>query len=140
MALLPPTHAHAASISGSARVIDGSTLAIRQQQIRLFGIIAPETTQSCVLGGRIWACGADVTAALMGQAHDKMVICDERAIDTAKRVVAICRVGAVDLGDWMVRNGWAVAARQESMMYVSAEIAARNAHVGLWRIVPSATE
>jgi endonuclease YncB( thermonuclease family) len=137
---LLPVAAGAASISGRARVIDGSTIAIGGQQIRLFGISAPDTSQSCTLGGRIWRCGADVTTALIGQAGDKMVTCDERGIDTAKHVVAICHVGTVDLADWMVRNGWALAARRESMMYVSAEIIARNAHVGLWRVVAPTAE
>jgi endonuclease YncB( thermonuclease family) len=133
IALLSPVTAEAASISGKARVLDGNNLMIGPQRIRLFGIAAPEVEQSCTLDGKVWACGADVATALHTQIGERVVTCEERGIDRDKRVVAICRIGALDLGDWMVRNGWALADRRSSMMYVSAEFAARNNRMGLWR-------
>ena len=133
LGLLLSTATQAASISGKARVLDGNTLALGAQRVRLFGIAAPEITQNCTLASKVWACGADVATALHIQVGEQVVNCDERGIDATKTVTAVCKVGTLDLGDWMVRNGWARADRRASMMYVSAEIAARKAQVGLWK-------
>ena len=42
---------------GPARIIDGDTLDIAGERIRLHGIDAPESRQSCVVGSEVWRCG-----------------------------------------------------------------------------------
>jgi endonuclease YncB( thermonuclease family) len=45
-------------IIGPARVVDGDTLVIGEQHIRLDGIDAPETDQVCLdAAGQRWTCG-----------------------------------------------------------------------------------
>ena len=53
-----------ADVTGIASVIDGDTLEIHGQRIRLHGIDAPESHQLCRLDGEPWQCGKNATNAL----------------------------------------------------------------------------
>jgi endonuclease YncB( thermonuclease family) len=52
------------SLKGSADVVDGDTLQISAQHIRLYGIDAPENGQSYNLNGKPWPCGQRAAGAL----------------------------------------------------------------------------
>ncbi len=54
MLLMPVTAL--AEITGKPRIIDGDTIEIAGQRIRLHGIDAPEAGQSCRADGARWAC------------------------------------------------------------------------------------
>ncbi len=53
--LIPATVS--AEITGKPRVIDGDTIEIAGQRIRLHGIDAPEADQTCVARNQQWPCG-----------------------------------------------------------------------------------
>ena len=53
-------------------------------------------------------------------------------MDRYGRIVAVCRIGAVNLNAWLVLEGWAVAYRRFSGEYVLHEEAAKEAKRGLW--------
>ena len=127
-----------ATLSGSARVIDGDTLEIRGMRIRLHGIDAPESAQRCRDAGRSWPCGREATRALSGRIAGRPVVCEERDRDRYGRSVAVCRAGGEDVNAWMATAGWAFAYRQYSRSYVAEERAAQAAGRGIWRgdVVP----
>ena len=84
----------ASALMGPASVIDGDTINIRGQRIRLHGIDAPESAQSCRDGqGRDYRCGQKATSALAEKIGKQTVSCEQRDIDRYKRVVAVCRAG-----------------------------------------------
>jgi len=87
-------------------VIDGDTLEIRGERIRLFGIDAPESGQTCLdAKGRSYRCGQKAALVLDARIGEGVVTCERKGMDRYGRVVALCRVFGEDLGAWMVGLG-----------------------------------
>ncbi len=131
--LLVPSVA-VADITGKPRVIDGDTIEIAGERIRLHGIDAPETKQTCKDDdGKEWRCGQDATFALANMIGNHWITCkgDERG--KYGRLIAVCYAGPHDLNAKMVRQGWALAYRRYSKEYVPWEDDARLHKRGLWR-------
>jgi endonuclease YncB( thermonuclease family) len=129
-----PGVAGAGSLSGIARVIDGDTIAIGETRVRLEGIDAPESGQTC--GRRwfgSWACGAAATAELARIIGDKSVSCDPRGLDRYGRTLAVCFVDGRDINAQMVRRGYAWAFVKYSRLYVGEEAQARAEGLGVWQ-------
>ena len=108
-----------AVLTGTARVIDGDSLEINGERLRLHGIDAPESRQLCRRDGAPWRCGEDATRALAGMIGGRAVTCQELDRDRYGRMVVRCAVAGADLGEWLVVNGWAVAYRLYSYEYMS---------------------
>lgn len=122
-----------ANITGPAKVVDGDTIKVRGTKIRLHGIDAPESAQTCLANGKSYRCGTAATLALTRRIGGKSVSCEERDRDRYGRIVAVCHVSSEDLNGWLVSEGLALAYRRYSTDYVSQEQAAREAKRGLWR-------
>ena len=75
------------------------------------------------------ASGARPAGRLIGR---RTVTCDERDVDRYDRVVSQCFVGDVDVNEWLVAQGLALAYRRYSLAYVAAEDEARDAGRGMW--------
>ncbi|QRM27890.1 thermonuclease family protein [Microvirga sp. VF16] len=125
--------ASAQPIRGQATVIDGDTIEIAGTRIRLHGIDAPESGQTCQdARGRDFRCGQRAAFALADWIGRATVLCEPRDTDRYGRVVAVCRTRGTEINRWMVRQGWAVAYREYSREYVPDELAAQRAREGLW--------
>jgi len=127
----PPAEAQPL-LAGIATVIDGDTIMIKGQRIRLYGIDAPESRQYCKKNKKVYRCGQQATLALSKKIYQRTVQCGRRAIDRYRRIVAVCKLSTIDLNRWMVRQGWAVAYRKYSLDYVYEERAAQKAKTGIW--------
>lgn len=115
-------------LAGSARAIDGDSLAVDGAQVRLYGIDAPEHRQTCMRDGEPWACGVEATRTLQAILAGHRLVCRVREEDRFGRAVAVCHAGAVDVGAEMVKRGLAVAYGA----YRGDEREAREARRGIW--------
>jgi endonuclease YncB( thermonuclease family) len=125
-----------ADVTGKPKIVDGDSLEIAGQQIRLHGIDAVEAAQTCRDPGGEWRCGFEATAALAFFIAGNWVTCIERDRDRYGRTVATCYAGGIggpDIGRQMVREGWALAYRRFSTDYVAEEDEARANRRGIWR-------
>ena len=89
-------------------VVDGDTVRFGPQTVRLFGIDAPERSQTCDDGQ--WRAGALARKALEEFIAGRPVNC--RLVDTDRKSnppVAQCFAGEDDLQEKMVSAGWAWA-------------------------------
>lgn len=121
-----------ATQAGPTRVIDGDTLDVAGARIRLYGIDAPETDQTCDRDGQAWACGAAATEALGAWLQGRTVTCVEIERDRYNRAVATCQADGQDVGAWMVTAGWAIEFRRYSDgRYAALEQQARASAVGI---------
>ncbi len=126
-------------IEGRTTVTDGDTIAVEgtKARIRLYGIDAPESGQTCDdAAGKRYLCGtqaADHLAELIGRSG--RVTCFEEDRDRYGRIVAECSTpGNVVINAEMVRAGWAVEYDQYSDgRYDQEEAAARSAKRGMWQ-------
>ena len=123
------------TISGIASVIDGDTIEIHGQRIRFWGIDAPEGSQLCRASGKPWRCGQQAALTLSNHIGKRTVTCKQRDRDRYGRVVAVCGIGQTpDLGDWLVRQGWALDwPRHSHGAYSHAQREAERTRLGMWR-------
>lgn len=121
-------------LSGRATVIDGDTLEIAGERVRMEGIDAPESDQTCG-GGWFgeWKCGRAATDQLRWLVGGRRVDCEAAGRDKYGRVLGWCSVDGRDINAEMVRTGHAWAFVKYSIRYQAIEADARRAKVGIWK-------
>lgn len=119
-------------VSGQAKAIDGDTIRISAQTVRLSGVDAPEMEQTCFSGSRAYACGWTSKHALASILSGAGTVeCRSRGKDKYGRIIAFCKIlhTGTDLGWWLVRRGLAVST---DTAYADVEHLARQEKIGLW--------
>jgi len=134
LSLLATTPAAAIDLGGRVSIVDGDTLDVHGERIRLWGVDAPESTQLCRgRDRRPYRCGALAANTLDAFTRGKTVRCMAVDGDRYGRIVARCAAGGTDLGQFMVSRGLAVEEPQYSRgAYARDQLAARRASRGLW--------
>jgi endonuclease YncB( thermonuclease family) len=119
----------------SVYVVDGDSLRAGGEDIRLVGIDAPELRQTCRDGhGREWSCGRAAKARLAALVAQGDVACTSRGRDRYGRTLAVCSARNVpDLGETMVREGYAINFAIDYGGYPAAEREAQSARSGVWQ-------
>ena len=119
---------------GRATVIDGDTIEIHGERIRIWGIDAVESNQTCTLDGRPWRCAQHVAFGLSAHLDGQVVRCKAVGRDRYRRTIATCTARGTDVGSWLVREGLALDfARYSNGAYTRQEAEAKTEKKGLWR-------
>jgi endonuclease YncB( thermonuclease family) len=96
----PARQASADTIAGRATVIDGDTLEIHGERIRILDIDAPESRQTCnALSGSGWKCGQWAANKLAEWIGQLTVTCETTRKDRYGRWLARCDVAGVNVAN-----------------------------------------
>ncbi len=131
-----------AEITGRPKIIDGDTLELAGQAIRLYGIDAPELGQACSIKDQTYDCGMVARTALLDLTAGVAVTCKVVSAEVVSaepgRAAEDGRPGrcfaqGYDLSEGMAYTGWALALRAVSERYLVFEERAQAARRGLWK-------
>ena len=126
-------HGGSIEIAGHPRVVDGDTIAFGRVHVRLSGIAAPESDQTCSnAAGDLYACATLAASALLQLVDGERIICRADSWNLNRRLLATCWRGDLDLGREMVREGRVIAYPHFSTAYAAEEDEARAARRGIW--------
>ena len=124
-------------ISGKSKVIDGDTIKIKGNNIRLSGIDAPEKNQICFKKSETYNCGSTSTKALKKYIGRKIIKCVYTEKDRYGRILGTCYFpydsSKLSLNRYMVHTGHAVAYKRYSEKYLDSEKWAKDNHLGMWQ-------
>jgi endonuclease YncB( thermonuclease family) len=129
--------AYASEIKGTVKVINGNTLEIGRQKIRLYGVSTPDSSQICLQSnGEPKSCVEQARLKLSEYTKKKTVNCAPKAKDNSasnESIVAVCHRDQTDLNKWLVLQGLALADRKYGLDYIDAEDQARSNKAGIWQ-------
>lgn len=127
--------AQAELLNGPAAALDGRTIAIAGEAIRLLDIDAPDPGQACRdATGADYPCGERARAALAEILDGGPVACDWAVRDADGLKLARCMLGNADVARRMLELGWAVPARDcKCETYRDAAQRAEASRRGLWQ-------
>ena len=122
-----------AACNSDLKVIDGDSIVLYGRQIRLYGIDAPELKQECqTISLQPWRCGSAARDELNRLIGSAKITCKVIYRDNYRRSISQCFANGQDIGEAMVRNGYAVAYQRYSGRYIDAETEARSNRRGIW--------
>lgn len=124
----PQTQRESALAGENVAVVDGETLRLSGQVVRLEGIAAPRRGEACRLPTD---CASAAATRLASLVRDRRVDCTVNGADKVGRAVASCQAGGTDINRAVVASGWAFASASSPGLK-EAEQSARAAHLGLW--------
>ena len=120
--------------TGISRVVSGDTLTLNNRVIKLFGVAAPDISQTCAdASGRGYKCGQQAIAWLSSWLADNEIKCHVLGQDDRGVLTAVCMLGPYDIGAALINAGWAVADTRQIQVYVPYQNQALANKRGLWQ-------
>ena len=127
----PPGREPPRTITGKAYVTDGDGIRVARQEVRLAGLDAPEWDQKARHWDGYWFNhGKRVKSALIREIGGKHVRVSVESVDKFGRLLGTVTYEGGDIGEWLVREGHAIAAYGDRYRHVERE--AREAKRGMW--------
>ncbi len=120
------------SLVSAARVVDGSTLALRGTLVRLVGVLSPGLEQICQRDGRDWPCGREAAQRLATLIAGRPVRCTVAGRAAQGGLSGLCFAGETELNRAMVADGLAVINDPVGLDYGEPEAEAKATGAGLW--------
>lgn len=126
------------SLPAGVEIIDGDTLRLDGERVRLHGIDAPEAEQWCagIGDGPTWPCGQAATDRLRDLIVGTELECRVAGnrMDGNGRPVVRCFADGVDVAGALVLDGLAWADVRYSFAYLDEESVARAERRGVWAV------
>ncbi len=117
-------------ITGNAYVIDADGVKVSGYNIRFAGLDAPEWYQPAKDQRGWFNHGRRVKSALIKKIGGKYVQVKVEGYDKYNRVIGTVICNGEDVGEWLVKNGHAIAAYGDQYQHLQRE--ARQARRGMW--------
>lgn len=119
------------TITGKAYVTDGGGMRVAGQEVRPAGLDSPEHDRNADhRDGHRFRHGKRVKGALIREIGGRQVQVSVESVDRSGRLVGTVTCKGRDIGEWLVREGHAIAAHDDRYRHVQQ--AAREAGRGMW--------
>ena len=119
---------------GDVYVVDGDSLKLGEQNVRLAHIDAPEYYQTCKrVDKSTYNCGIKAREKLKSLLKLGKLSCKTVGRDIYNRDMSECFAGRTNINLEMVRSGWAVVYKSGDAAYLEAQADAKRAKLGIWQ-------
>ncbi|TGQ65166.1 MAG: thermonuclease family protein [Mesorhizobium sp.] len=103
--------------------------------VAISGIDVVRQDEICATDGKSWPCGIRARTAFRAFLRGRAVVCAVPPEGGRDLIAAECRIGKKDVGQWLVENGWARAAKGGP--YAEAGDKARTGQKGIFGSAPN---
>ncbi|GGB51142.1 membrane protein [Roseibium aquae] len=116
------------------QVLDAGTIDTGDILVRIAHVTPLGADQSCRTdSGDTWPCGARARTAMRGLLRQLKIECEKIDETGPGEITATCQRGRIDLGEWLVRYGWATPAETAPPGFADVEREARERKLGQWK-------
>ena len=124
------------TVTGRAAAVQADQVAIGEQRISLWGVDAPDPDQDreCSAGRTAFGCFTNAKRKLEELIDLGPITCTDTGEKNSLNVpYMVCKIGGIDIGEDIVRQGWALAFTPQTDAYKEIEAEAKAAKRGLWQ-------